>query len=98
MKITSFNPLIVTKDAEPVVKLFEELGFEKRHVKEGISKNNVTDIRMKDLQDMTEFWMAAYGWDVPKFPYVFTIWQYDCEGRVDGIPTNVDLNLLIMKK
>ena len=26
----------------------EELGFEKRHVKEGISKNNVTDIRMKD--------------------------------------------------
>ena len=48
MKIISFNPLIVTKDAEPVVKLFEELGFEKRHVKEGISKNNVTDIRMKD--------------------------------------------------
>lgn len=30
MKITSFNPLIVTNDAESVVKLFEALGFEKR--------------------------------------------------------------------
>lgn len=48
MKITSFNPLIVTKDAESAVKLFEELGFKKRHVKEGISINNVKDIRMKD--------------------------------------------------
>jgi hypothetical protein len=48
MKITSFNPLIVTKDAEPVVALFEALGFERRHVKEGISMNNVTDIRMKN--------------------------------------------------
>ena len=48
MKITTFNPLIVTKDAEPVIALFEALGFEKRHTKEGISINNVTDIRMKD--------------------------------------------------
>ena len=29
MKITSFNPLIVTTDPESVIKLFEELGFEK---------------------------------------------------------------------
>ena len=48
MKITSFNPLIVTKDSAPVIALFEALGFEKRHAKEGIGKNNVTDIRMKD--------------------------------------------------
>lgn len=48
MKITTFNPLIVTKDAEPVIALFEALGFEKRHAKEGISINNVTDIRLKD--------------------------------------------------
>ena len=48
MKITSFNPLIVTKDAESTVKLFEELGFEKRHTKEQISLSNATDIRMKD--------------------------------------------------
>ena len=48
MKITSFNPLIVTKDAESAIALFEQLGFERRHTKEGISENNVTDVRMKD--------------------------------------------------
>ena len=42
MKITSFNPLIVTKDAEPVIALFEDLGFEKRHTKEGITTGAVT--------------------------------------------------------
>lgn len=31
MKITSFNPLIVTKDAEVTIALFEALGFERPH-------------------------------------------------------------------
>lgn len=48
MTITSFNPLIVTQDAESAVKLFEELGFERRHTKQGIGEDNATDIRMKD--------------------------------------------------
>ena len=48
MKITTFNPLIVTGDAKSAIDLFEKLGFETRHAKEGISINNVTDIRMKD--------------------------------------------------
>ena len=49
MKITSFNPLIVTKDAENVIKLFEELGFEKRHSKITESNNmSVASVRMRD--------------------------------------------------
>ena len=48
MKITTFNPLIVTKDAASTIALFEELGFEKRHEKESIGINNVTDVRRKD--------------------------------------------------
>ena len=48
MKITTFNPQIITKDAEPIVKLFEELGFEKRHNPDGIGDLNVEGIRMKD--------------------------------------------------
>ena len=48
MKITSFNPMIITKDPEPAIKLFEEMGFERRHVKEGIGDNKTTDVRMKD--------------------------------------------------
>ena len=48
MKITSFNPLIVTKDAASTIALFEALGFERRHTKESIGLNNVTDVRMKN--------------------------------------------------
>ena len=47
MKITSFNPLIVTKDPETTIKLFEELGFERRHTKQGITDLGFTDVRMK---------------------------------------------------
>ena len=49
MKITTFNPQIMTKDAEAVAKLFEELGFERRHTKKGIGMLDVTGIRMKDV-------------------------------------------------
>lgn len=48
MKITSFNPQIFTKNADPIVDLFEELGFEKRHDQEGIGELNVEGIRMKN--------------------------------------------------
>ena len=34
--------------ADSAGALFEALGFEKRHIKEGISENNATDIRMKN--------------------------------------------------
>ena len=47
MKITSFNPLIVTKDAENVIKMFEELGFKRHHTKDDIGKDSVTNVRMK---------------------------------------------------
>lgn len=48
MKITTLNPQIITKDAETFVKIFEELGFEKRHEQEGIGELDVTGIRMSD--------------------------------------------------
>lgn len=49
MKITSFNPLIVTKDAENVIKLFEDLGFEKRHSKTSETNDmSVASVRMRD--------------------------------------------------
>lgn len=47
MKITSFNPLIITKDAAPVIELFEALGFEKRHTKTGIHGKDITSVRMR---------------------------------------------------
>ena len=48
MKITSFNPSILTKDSESVIKLFEELGFERSHTKTGVSEEDVSVIRMKN--------------------------------------------------
>ena len=49
MKITTFNPLIVSAEAEAAIKLFEELGFEKSHVKESeVNGTDFANVRMKD--------------------------------------------------
>ncbi|MBP3240843.1 MAG: hypothetical protein J6M92_09915 [Oribacterium sp.] len=48
MKITTFNPQIITNDGESIVKVFEALGFEKHHNPQGIGDLNVEGIRMKD--------------------------------------------------
>lgn len=51
MKITSFNPLIVTKDAENVIKLFESLGFERRHsIDANTGKEDFTSVRLKNAE------------------------------------------------
>jgi len=47
MKITSFNPLIVTENAEAVIALFEALGFERRHMKTGINDKDISSVRMR---------------------------------------------------
>lgn len=49
MKITAFNPLIVTASSEATRALFEELGFEKTHTKDvEINDGDVSTVRMKD--------------------------------------------------
>ena len=67
MKITSFNPLIVTRDAENVIRLFEELGFERRHRKTGINDKDITDVRMRYTgKDGKVFHMDVTSVPVPK--------------------------------
>ena len=46
MKITAFNPLIVSKDAKAITEIFEALGFEHAHKKTGIN-DDVTSFDMK---------------------------------------------------
>ena len=48
MKITGFRPLIVSKNSEDLVKLFEDLGFERRHKKTGINGEDISAVVMKD--------------------------------------------------
>ena len=49
MTITSFNPQIVTRDAEATIALFEALGFERIHTKNNINElgMSITAVRMK---------------------------------------------------
>jgi adenylate cyclase class IV len=49
MKITGFNPLILTTDLENTIKLFEDLGFERRHTKDDLeNREDIVGVRMKD--------------------------------------------------
>ena len=48
MIITSFSPLIMTNESESVAKVFEELGFVKRHEKKNATESNDSGFRMKD--------------------------------------------------
>ena len=45
MKISSFNPLIMSPKADELIALFEELGFERRHTK--TNDDGITDVRLK---------------------------------------------------
>ena len=50
-----------------------------------------------DLRELTDydFWYAQYS-DVPSYRYHFQMWQYSSSGQVDGIDSDVDLNLCLM--
>jgi predicted enzyme related to lactoylglutathione lyase len=48
MKITSFSPLIVSPDAETVIKFYEEMGFEVKHKNTELTDTGLYDVTMKD--------------------------------------------------
>ncbi len=53
MKITTFNPMILTKNPEETISLFEALGFERHHHKSDETENEeqslaFSSVRMKD--------------------------------------------------
>ena len=53
MQITTFNPMILSKNADAVIALFEKLGFERHHHKSDNTENEeqglaFSSVRMKD--------------------------------------------------
>lgn len=48
MKITGFNPMIVSNNAESITQLFEEMGFAKRHDVSGQTESDYRDVIMED--------------------------------------------------
>ena len=48
MQITTFNPMILSKNADEIIKLFEALGFERLHKVDNIDGKDISSVRMKD--------------------------------------------------
>ena len=42
-----------------------------------------------------EFWLSQPG-ETPDFDYVFTFWQYSITGSLEGISTDVDLDMMLV--
>jgi hypothetical protein len=67
MKITAFNPLILSPNPDGAIEVFEALGFERAHKKEGIA-GHVTSV---DLKYGEKFRVDVAG--VDKFPQDMTV-------------------------
>jgi predicted RNA binding protein YcfA (HicA-like mRNA interferase family) len=48
MMITAFNPIIITPKADETIELFEALGFERRHQKDGINDEGISSVDLKN--------------------------------------------------
>ena len=48
MQITSFNPMILSRDADEIIKLFEALGFERQHKVDNIDGKDISSVSMTD--------------------------------------------------
>ncbi len=49
MKITTFNPMILSPNADEIVKLFEDLGFVKKHAPTiEVGSSEITSTRMEN--------------------------------------------------
>ena len=65
MKITTFNPVILTQKPEEAIALFEALGFERHHHKTGAAEGSeqehaFSSVRMKDANG---FYVDVCGTD-----------------------------------
>ena len=50
MQITTFSPMILTSigNGENIIKLFEELGFERRYEVDNVDNRGIDSVQMKD--------------------------------------------------
>ena len=66
MKITGFNPAVITKDPEAVIAVFEALGFERTHNKAETTDVEFSCIRMKRIKDGSD--AEAFRLDIVSSP------------------------------
>ena len=83
----------LTKNAIAFCDTIEQAGY-----RAGVYFNQRFGYEEFDLESLQDyvFWLAEYN-DTPSFSFHFQIWQYCNDGRVDGIKTDVDLNLAFLR-
>ena len=83
------DSIILSGCAYAFCNAIEQAGY-----RAGIYFNQRQGYQEFDLQKLQDyiFWLAEYN-PTPTFLYDFQIWQYANDGRIDGISTDVDLNL-----
>ena len=81
-----------TKNTAAFCRKIEENGYEA-----GYYANLKWEVFMLDMRELTDYtmWYAGYA-DQPQTAYDFSIWQYTDQGAVDGVPTNVDMDLQLI--
>lgn len=62
----------------------------------GNSKTFTTRLKLEEINEFSK-WYADYL-DIPMYPYEFSMWQYTEKGKVNGIITDTDINILFIKK
>ena len=83
----------LTKNALAFCSAIEKAGY-----RAGVYFNQRFGYEEFDLESLQDyvFWLAEYN-ETPSFSYHFQLWQYCNDGRVDGIHTDVDLNLAFLR-
>lgn len=81
-----------TKNTAAFCRVIQENGYEA-----GYYGNLKWEMFMLDMPQLTEYtmWFAGYA-DAPQTAYDFSIWQYTDQGSVDGVPTNVDMDIQLI--
>ena len=80
MKITTFNPSIITNDAEPVIQLFKELGFEQTHTK---AENNDVEFSAHRMKNEGGFHVDVV--EVPAVKQTYTAIRINVDNYEEAI-------------
>lgn len=93
-RTTNISASEMTACALAFCQTIEEAGYEA-----GIYFNTALVQQLLNLSDLMEydFWLAEYS-SYPSFPFRVDMWQYSDQGKLDGIPEKVDLNLFFIPK
>ena len=83
----------LTANAIAFCEYIKKAGFEP-----GVYANQMWLCNKMDLMQLEQYkiWLAKYA-DELNYPYEIEAWQYSSEGKVDGIETDVDMNVYLKK-